>query len=77
MALKRKLKWLGAAFAAVVLCDAAAWFLWPAGHLATPRGHHVTAETYEQLRLGMTQKEVEDLLGDPGGTPRRILCLAE
>ena len=68
MALKRKLKWLGAAFASVVLCAAAAWFLWPTGHLASPRGQHVTAETYERLRLGMTRDEVEDLLGGPGGT---------
>jgi hypothetical protein len=61
MASKRKLKWLGAASAALALCAAAAWLLRPAG---AP----ITVETYERLRLGMTREEVEGGLGGPGGT---------
>lgn len=59
--MNRNRKWLGTAIAAVVLCAAAAWFLWPAGH-------PITVETYERLRPGMTRPEVEDVLGGPGGT---------
>jgi hypothetical protein len=66
MTLKRKLKWLGAALATLVLCVAVAWFLWPDGHA-------ITAETCERLRPGMTRAEVADLLGGPGGT-RQDFC---
>jgi hypothetical protein len=61
VALRRKRSWLSAAIATLVLCAAAAWFLWPTGH-------RITVETYERLRPGMTRGEVEDALGGPGGT---------
>jgi hypothetical protein len=61
MALKRKMKWLGAAIATLALCAAAAWFLRPAGR-------PITVETYERLRPGMPRDEVEVVLGGPGGT---------
>jgi hypothetical protein len=61
MALKRKLRWVGAALAILALCAAAAWFLWPAGR-------PITAETYERLHPGMTRDEVEAMLGGPGRT---------
>jgi hypothetical protein len=61
MAAKRKLIWLGAALAILLLCAAAVWFLWPAGP-------SITVETYERLRPGMSRSEVEGMLGGPGGT---------
>jgi hypothetical protein len=61
MALRRKRTWLAATVATLVLCAAAAWFLW----LDRP---FITAETYEQLRPRMTRAEAEDLLGGPGRT---------
>jgi len=61
MALRRKWVWLAAAVAILVLCAAAAWFLWLDGRL-------ITAETYERLRPAMTRAEAEDLLGGPGRT---------
>ena len=61
MALKRKLKWLGAVSAPLVLCGATAWLLWLAHH-------PITAETYERLYPGMTRAEAEELIGGPGGT---------
>jgi hypothetical protein len=61
MALRRKLRWVGAALAALALGAAAAWFLWPVGR-------PVTAETYQRLRPGMTRGEVEAMLGGPGRT---------
>jgi hypothetical protein len=63
MALKRKLKWLGATLASVLLWVAAIWFLWPAGV-----GDSITVKTYERLRAGMSRSEVEAMLGGPGGT---------
>jgi hypothetical protein len=60
MTLKRKLRWLGAAVAALTLCAAVAWFPWP----AVPP---ISVETYERVRPGMTRQEVEELLGGPGG----------
>jgi hypothetical protein len=62
MALKRKLKWLGAVIATLVLCAAAAWILWPAA------GQPITLATYEQFRPGMTREEVDGVLGCPGRT---------
>ena len=61
MALKRKLKWLGAASATLALCAAAAWLL-------LPSGPPITVETYEWLRLGMTREEAQGVLGGPGGS---------
>jgi hypothetical protein len=61
VARKRRLKWLAAASATLVLAAAVAWFLRPAGP-------PITAETYERLRPGMTRAEVEGVLGGPGRT---------
>src|SRR5262245_19583197 len=61
MASKRTRRWLGAALAALVLCAAAAWLLWPAGE-------PITLETYQRLRPGMSRGEAEAVLGGPGRT---------
>jgi hypothetical protein len=49
---------------AAVLVLAAGWlcFIWP-----TPHNHNINAEGFEQLSLGMTEKEVETVLGVPAG----------
>jgi hypothetical protein len=39
----------------------AALYLWPRDR--------ITAESYEQIRVGMTEKDVEDILGGPGKKP--------
>jgi hypothetical protein len=65
MALRRKLKWLGAALAALLLCVAAIWFLWPAGD-------SITVESYQRLRPEMSRSEVEAMLGGPGGPARTL-----
>lgn len=59
MTWRGKAKWL--LVATLLLCTPAAWFMWPSGHA-------ITAATYEQLRVGMTRDEVEDLLCGPGRT---------
>jgi hypothetical protein len=56
--MKRKLKWTAVVLAVVLLGFGAALFLWPRDR--------VTAESVDKIRVGMTEKEVEDMLGGPG-----------
>jgi hypothetical protein len=46
----------------VLLLASAAWFCWP----AVPR-HNINQEGFAQLRCGMTEPEVERVLGVPAG----------
>jgi hypothetical protein len=38
------------------------WFLWP-----SPPKHNINADGYQNIRLGMTEREVEEVLGVPAG----------
>ncbi|HMF18115.1 MAG TPA: hypothetical protein VKE98_12960, partial [Gemmataceae bacterium] len=56
--MKRKLKWTAAVLAVLLLGFGTAIFLWPRDR--------ITVETYKKLRIGITEGEVEGLLGGPG-----------
>ena|SRR6516162_9178251 len=55
--MKRKLKWTAAVLAVLLLGFSAALFLWPRDR--------ITAESWKVIRVGMTEKEVEEILGAP------------
>ena len=57
--MKRKLKWLTIVLAVSLLGFGTALFLWPRDR--------ITAESWEQIRVGMTEKEVVEILGQPSG----------
>jgi hypothetical protein len=44
------------------LATALAWFFWLA-----PRNHRISADSYNQLAIGMAENEVEAILGGPSG----------
>jgi hypothetical protein len=56
--MKRKLKWMAVVLAVLVMGLGAALFLLPRDR--------ITRESWERIRLGMTEKEVEAILGEPG-----------
>jgi hypothetical protein len=56
--MKRKLKWTAICLALLVLGFGVALFLWPRDR--------ITRESCEQIRIGMTEKEVEGILGGQG-----------
>jgi hypothetical protein len=58
--MKRKLKWLAVVLAVLLLGLVVTFFLWPRDR--------ITAESWEQIRIGMTEKVVEEVLGGPGKT---------
>jgi hypothetical protein len=58
--MKRKLKWLAVVLAVLLVGFSAALFLWPRDR--------ITKASWEKIRLGMQEKEVEDILGGPGLT---------
>jgi hypothetical protein len=58
MAMKRTLKWIAAVLAVLLLGIATAIFLWPRDR--------ITVESWREIRLGMTEKEVAAILGGPG-----------
>ena len=58
MAMKRKLKWLAAVLAVLLLGFGTALFLWPRDR--------ITQAAWQKIRIGMTEKEVEHILGGPG-----------
>ena len=58
ISMKRKLKWLAIVLAVSLLGFGAALFLWPRVR--------ITAESYNMIEIGMTEKEVEGILGGPG-----------
>src|SRR5262245_23145775 len=66
--MKRKLKWIAVVLAVLLLGFGTALFLWPRDR--------ITPSTYGRLTLGMTQKDVESLIGLPpgdySGAPRGI-----
>ena len=57
--MKRKLKWTATVLAVSLLGFGTALFLWPRDR--------ITAESWEQIRVGMTEKEVVEILGQPSG----------
>jgi hypothetical protein len=59
--MKRKRIWLGT-FLILVLLGVGAFFLWPRDR--------ITPESYEGIKIGMTDKEVESILGGPGITKK-------
>jgi hypothetical protein len=58
MAMKRKLKWLAIVLAVSLLGLGTALFLWPRDR--------ITAESWKQIQIGMSEKEVEEILRGPG-----------
>jgi len=58
--MKRKLKWLAIVLAVSLLGFGTALYLWPRDR--------ITAESWQKIRIGMTEKEVEVILGGPGAS---------
>ena len=58
--MKRKLKWLAIVFAVSLLGLGTALLLWPRDR--------ITAESWQKIRIGMTEDEVAEILGGPGMT---------
>jgi len=56
--MKRKLKWLAIVLAVSLLGFGAALLLWPRDR--------ITAESWQKIRIGMTEEEVAEMLGGPG-----------
>jgi hypothetical protein len=56
--MKRKLTWTAVFLALLLLGFGAVLFLWPRDR--------VTHESFEMIRVGMTENEVEGILGGPG-----------
>lgn len=56
--MKRKWKWTAVVLAVLLLGFGTALFLWPRDR--------ITRESWEKIRIGMTEKEVEGILGGPG-----------
>ena len=57
-AMKRKLKWLAIVLAVLLLGFGTALLLWPRDR--------ITAESWQKIRIGMTEEEVAEILGGPG-----------
>jgi hypothetical protein len=55
--MKRKLKWLAIVLAVSLLGFDTALLLWPPDR--------VTAESWQKIRIGMTEEEVAEILGSP------------
>ncbi|HMF18113.1 MAG TPA: hypothetical protein VKE98_12950 [Gemmataceae bacterium] len=56
--MKRKLKWLAIVLAVLLVGFGTALFLWPRDR--------ITKASWEKIRIGMTEKEVEGILSGPG-----------
>jgi hypothetical protein len=56
--MKRKLKWLAIVLAVLLLGFGTALLLWPRDR--------ITAESWQKIRIGMTEKEVAEILGSRG-----------
>ena len=56
--MKRKLKWLTIVLAVLLLAFGTALFLWPRDR--------ITAESWKMIQIGMTEKDVEEILEGPG-----------
>jgi hypothetical protein len=58
MAMKRKLKWTAVVLAVALLGFGTALWLWPRDR--------ITVESWKQIEIGMTEKQVEEILRGPG-----------
>jgi hypothetical protein len=56
--MKRKLKWLAIVLAVLLLGFGTALLLWPRDR--------ITVESWQKIQIGMTEDEVEEILGAPG-----------
>ena len=56
--MKRKLKWMAVVLAVLLVGLGVALFVWPRDR--------ITTESWKNIRIGMTVKEVESILGRPG-----------
>jgi outer membrane protein assembly factor BamE (lipoprotein component of BamABCDE complex) len=56
--MKRKLKWLAIVLAVLLLGFGTVLFLWPRDR--------ITPELWEKIEIGMTENQVEEILGGPG-----------
>ena len=56
--MKRKLKWLAIVLAVSLLGFGTALLLWPRDR--------ITVESWQKIRIGMTENEVAEILGNPG-----------
>jgi hypothetical protein len=56
--MKRKLKWIVLVLAVLLLGFGAALLLWPR--------YRITAESWQKIRIGMTEDEVVEILGGAG-----------
>ena len=56
--MKRKLKWIAVALAVSLLGFGTALLLWP--------GDRITVESWQKIRIGMTEDEVAEILGSRG-----------
>jgi hypothetical protein len=56
--MKRKLKWLAIVLAVSLLGFGTALLLWPRDR--------INEDSWKQIQIGMTEEEVEDILGRPG-----------
>src|SRR5262249_62055690 len=56
--MKRKLKWLAVVLVVLLVGFGTALYLWPRDR--------ITAESWPNIRIGMTEDEVAEILGGPG-----------
>ena len=56
--MKRKMKWTAVVLAVLLVGFGTVLFLWPRDR--------ITAESWKLIRIGMTEKEVENILGSSG-----------
>jgi hypothetical protein len=56
--MKRTLKWIGVVLVVLLIGFGLALFLWPRDR--------ITRESWERIRIAMTEKEVESILGGRG-----------
>ena len=67
--MKRKLKWLAIVLVVSLLGFGTALLLWPRDR--------ITVESWKQIRVGMSQKEVEAILGEAGMTQEKFATFLE
>ena len=56
--MKRKPKWIAVVLVVLLLGFGTALFLWPRDR--------ITPESWRQIEIGMTENQVEEILGGPG-----------
>jgi hypothetical protein len=56
--MKRKLKWIAAVLAVSLLGFGTALLLWPRDR--------ITAESWQKIRIGITEEQAAEILGNPG-----------